>query len=502
MKKILLFFAISVLTTNSIYQQERISNNFGCGTVFTKANNFNSLQKSSRTFSINTPVSIPLKAHIVRNSDGTGGLSESVLNNTISDLNTKYSPLDITFYLCEEINYIDNSNYYDFHSSEEDSLAEPTELLQVINIYFTNTVQTVNDGFVGGYAHFPINYLGSNQNQETNRILIANSSANGSTVAHEIGHFFSLRHTHGLSNHELTDELVDGSNCATAGDGFCDTPADPNLAGLVGSGCVYTGNITDANGDAFNPLTNNLMSYSPSACRDLFTEEQQTTILQSLANERNYLACNENYSVQYTCDDLFEPSEEYYQATNYYGITDNFEESHCLSANDIDWIAEVEVNGEHYYIKVEGVNNSFGAYKVSLVTDNGIMTIETESSTMLNTDTKLFLYGSDATTLLVEDDNSGGGDFSKIIYDTTLSTQDEFLKNLTVFPNPTSDFINISSTNKLEIDNISIYNIFGQLIKDTLFKDKIDISHFSNGVYFLSLSTQNNQRIIYKIIKK
>ena len=72
---------------------------------------------------------------------------------------------------------------------------------------------------------------------------MANGCANnGSTLPHEVGHFYGLPHTHDQGN-----ELVNGSNCATAGDNFCDTPADPNLSGVVNSSCVYTGTATDAN---------------------------------------------------------------------------------------------------------------------------------------------------------------------------------------------------------------------------------------------------------------
>ena len=90
-------------------------------------------------------------------------------------------------------------------------------------------------------------------------------------IAHETGHFFGLFHTHMTS---FGAELVDGSNCASAGDRICDTPADPNLSNGVSTICSYTGNETDANGQAYVPDTLNYMSYTRLSCMSTFSEEQ------------------------------------------------------------------------------------------------------------------------------------------------------------------------------------------------------------------------------------
>ena len=93
-------------------------------------------------------------------------------------------------------------------------------------------------------------------------------------LSHELGHVMGLPHTHGYTNSGTTNELVDGSNCDVAGDRFCDTPADPNLLGKVSGSCRYTGTARDANGMAFTPLTDNIMSYTNSACADSLTPMQ------------------------------------------------------------------------------------------------------------------------------------------------------------------------------------------------------------------------------------
>lgn len=222
---------------------------------------------------------IPVKVHIIRKSDGTGGLSVQKFQAELDSVNYFYINAKIQFILCGQINYIDNSTYRTLNMpEEEDLLTQSAEFPRVINIYFTDSV-LINGTRVCGYSYLPMG---------PNNIFIDNACVNsGNTVAHELGHFFSLIHTHGKSNSTLTDELVDGSNCAVAGDFICDTPADPNLDGkvtynILTKKCKYTGTAKDANGEFFNPMVENIMSYSKAQCTDSFTVEQYQRIRNSL----------------------------------------------------------------------------------------------------------------------------------------------------------------------------------------------------------------------------
>ena len=109
------------------------------------------------------------------------------------------------------------------------------------------------------------------------------------TLPHEIGHFFSLYHTHGKSNFGSTDELANGQNCGVAGDEMCDTPADPMVFGKIDDNCRYTGKDKDKNGQSFNPPTSNMMSYSNNQCLREFTAQQYARINYGAFNLRNYL---------------------------------------------------------------------------------------------------------------------------------------------------------------------------------------------------------------------
>lgn len=122
-----------------------------------------------------------------------------------------------------------------------------------------------------------------------------------STLAHEIGHYFGLDHTH--RNHDkgkCRQEAVSrtrnftigqffgclppktGKICEKNGDGLCDTPADPNLSGKVNGSCAYTDSEEDNWGDSYVPNTSNIMSYSRKSCREWFSPGQRAIMWGSI----------------------------------------------------------------------------------------------------------------------------------------------------------------------------------------------------------------------------
>ncbi|MDR1592405.1 MAG: hypothetical protein LBS16_05940, partial [Prevotellaceae bacterium] len=178
------------------------------------------------------------------------------------------------------IDYIDNDIYYNFDGTEEYSLRSTYNNPNAINIYYFNSV-TLNGQDACGYAYYPLNNI--------NFIAIDKYCAtNGSTVIHEMGHFFGLLHTHD-TNYGYEDP--NGSNCSSTGDLCCDTPADPTLSqDNVNSNCVYTGTAT-YDGRPYTPDTHNFMSYSRKTCRNIFSDEQIDFIFEwSKSTERkNFL---------------------------------------------------------------------------------------------------------------------------------------------------------------------------------------------------------------------
>jgi GEVED domain/Pregnancy-associated plasma protein-A/Ig-like domain CHU_C associated len=233
------------------------------------------------------PTYIPIKAHIVRKSDGSGGLSLVDLNKAISQINSMYINAGIQFYLCgSSPDYINNSGYYDFNSSQETAFCASNDVNNAINIYFLNSISFAGLA-VSGYAYFP-SFI-----SETNRIFIQNTAATDSrTLPHEMGHYFNLLHTfQGSTSSNLTDrELVTrlttaNANCTLKGDLLCDTPADPYgrpADSTQSIGCSYQGNARDAQGQLYTPSLGNIMSYNPIVCGNSFTGGQYARIADGL----------------------------------------------------------------------------------------------------------------------------------------------------------------------------------------------------------------------------
>ncbi len=224
-------------------------------------------------------VTIPIKAHIIRRSNGTGGLSLSEWYAALDNLNTIYLEGNLHFEECGLPNIINSDTYFDFHGNQQSAIHTTYGIPNVLNVYIPGGGLLTSSGAGAcGYAHLP--WSGA-----PDLILVASScmGSDNNTFAHEVGHYLGLYHTHGVapSCGPLTDELVNGSNCATSGDRVCDTPADPGLRTgsncenfWVNTNCVYIGTATDANGQTFMPNTRNIMSYSRHYCVDHFSPQQ------------------------------------------------------------------------------------------------------------------------------------------------------------------------------------------------------------------------------------
>jgi hypothetical protein len=82
----------------------------------------------------------------------------------------------------------------------------------------------------------------------------------------------------------------------------------------------------------------------------------------------------------------------------------------------------------------------------------------------------------------------------------SIGINDISFNKLNIYPNPTSDFVNIKGLDENAILNIK--DIGGKLIVSKSFSksDIIDLSLQENGVYYLTI-VQNQTQMVYKIIK-
>lgn len=239
-------------------------------------------------------ITVPIHIHRFTNSSGSANISLTQIRAEIDSVNKLYLNAGIQLYECYPPQTVMVDSLYNYSINDEHIILNNYYTSGCINFYFHNTINAGSQGNVCGYSDYPPgqDYV----------FIAAGCGKNGSTLAHELGHYFGVKHTHDRINGQY--EKVDGSNCSAAGDFLCDTPADPNISGKVNSSCVYTGGSVDQNNTPYTPNTSLVMSYSLFACRSTFSPMQLSLMNQTLINNRAYLNCTNMSAINDTPNDI------------------------------------------------------------------------------------------------------------------------------------------------------------------------------------------------------
>lgn len=288
----------------------------------------------------------------------------------------------IFFYL-SEINFYDNRKHFvASYYTEAPFISNKNKHPYSINVYYVRTLQS-------SFLKKKKTYRGV-YNPLTNSITVMTKKSS-STLAHEIGHYFGLKHPHqNWKSSKLKQESVSRTrrsgflktklNCETNGDFLADTPAEPDLNLFSDSLCKYTGadTILDHWGDPYTPNTNNIMSYTNERdCRDNFTLMQRAAMLYTAENDPNaYLWKNCKSNIQFTADN-YEPDDYIYQYTELQTDIKQYHTFHMIPSrvknkylpNNTDWLRInadfVKINPK---INISRANNEFPILKISCIT--------------------------------------------------------------------------------------------------------------------------------------
>jgi hypothetical protein len=216
-----------------------------------------SLECIDRTFSV--------VVHIAKDTFGTTNFDLTKLTSSMEYLNASFAPICVNFEICD-IRYINNFNFDDWDITKNgyESIclfSEPKH----INIFFVQKTTTPEGN---GYASQ------EGISSSSGNIVVLNKNFLVSNLLHYIGHYFGLLDTFEAG------ENVDGSNCISAGDKICDTPADVQF-GFSGTNCEYNLSYKDANNQYYKPLVENFMS-NYGACRKSFTQQQYELMINKI----------------------------------------------------------------------------------------------------------------------------------------------------------------------------------------------------------------------------
>lgn len=217
---------------------------------------------------------------------GVGVVTSPTVSLVMNNINSVFKPICVSFANCSTV-YMPNYQ----GARWKKSITEP---IVTANWYAENTINIYlvqNDSLDLGYGNtekegytYPPT-PGNLSNSLKNIIVLEKGQflqGNGAILIHLLGHFFGLTHTHEEATSvsvppAVSLELADGSNCATNGDGFCDTEADPGNQSTT----------KDANGDLYIHPIDNFMSYYSQRCR--FTQQQYNRMAYIIATKRMYL---------------------------------------------------------------------------------------------------------------------------------------------------------------------------------------------------------------------
>jgi hypothetical protein len=240
---------------------------------------FKSVDKCyNKTFSVSV--------HILEDTLGQQNVTATQINAGIALANTHFSKICASFQICSTYVHPNVRNDMLRMGIEDKEIAAMYDVPNTINIYYTINITGSSNpcGFapLGGMT-VPA------KTSDRDAIFIKKSCAAGKALTHELGHYFGLFHTFEKSANGT--ELVDGTNCTTAGDLICDTPPDPNGSAVVdGTNCDLVTATTDPNGDYYTPNACNIMSYYNNPCSDIhFTTGQYDRMLEVMEKGRNYL---------------------------------------------------------------------------------------------------------------------------------------------------------------------------------------------------------------------
>lgn len=213
---------------------------------------------------------VPIKMNLFGQNDGTQYADPDAINAALAELNKQFAPANIEFYFSgTAFSYFPNTAFNNSFESigEFQDFHLANGATNAINVYVKSIVFLLGTNLAGYSSVTP-------NSQFSNRMVIQNFNLNDdNTTCHEFGHYFGLYHTFTEPGSPPgNDELVTrnfsetlprlSANCDSKTDYICDTPADPHgQENASVSLCVNTGTATDANGDAYEPMLDNFMSY-------------------------------------------------------------------------------------------------------------------------------------------------------------------------------------------------------------------------------------------------
>lgn len=288
MKRFFTYLALSLGVGSSAIAQTSIQHKCGVSIddgalikqrLFENRANINIEQHRNRT----STTWIPITFILIGTDNGDGYMDTDDIFRTVCSLNDFYYDQDVQFYIQFPFKHFDSQTHYDdIDAGSTNALVQQKEP-NCVNIFCGPSTNNPAASFY-------------NPNGDYLFLLEAMAQGDATTLAHEVGHFFTLNHTfYGWEGEDARDyeggpsptsngwwgtvekepRTGGSANCNSAADGFCDTPAD-YIA--FRAGCPMNWDLRDPNNIPIDPDETNIMSYYFDECVTIFSQEQKDAI--------------------------------------------------------------------------------------------------------------------------------------------------------------------------------------------------------------------------------
>ena len=465
---------------------------------------------------------VPICFHLVAKTDKSGRVNENRVLDMLAGWNDHYTAnnVGLQFYI-KYFNYVNDDGIYN-----SPRLAFPEGKMQAQKKSDAMNVYLVNNADDSGTPGQTLAYY----TRANDWIVCINSQVTksfSSTLAHEVGHFFTLLHTfHGwecdshhptptascaptsiscngtVFNVENVARTGPDANCETAGDFLCDTPADYNYGFTRNQDwtnpsrpCVYNGLGKDPKCVALDPDETNLMGYFIN-CGSTFSPMQSALMVKdySTTARRAYLRGGnvEPYTQNIGVATLQQPADNT-SVANFNPIS-------------FDWADVAGAIGYVFEISTAQTNFDIGRRVVVNGTSN--VTLDaTNVGTYLNANVKYYwrvrAFGSYKTMT----DYTANFSFTS----GAVSAVNEIpgIAGFTVSPNPVKGTRQIAiglTTENAFRANVKIQNLAGQVVLNEirnfdsgLINQTLDVKTLSQGMYILSIENEKgvlNKKIV------
>lgn len=235
---------------------------------------------------------LPMTIHVLGTDEGSGYFGEKAILDAFCTLNADFAEADIQFYFAGDFNYINNTDWFVHDFRDGRDMMSENFVAGTVNTFFVEDPA----GNCGYYS----------PGQDALAVRKSCSGPSDHTWAHEVGHYLSLPHPFvGWEGESYQDydvtlgfvgnrqiELVDGTNCENAADGFCDTPPDYISDRWTCNGNGLSSEITDPLGMKFRADGSIIMGYANDACASRFTGEQIGAMNANINSQRRDLLQN------------------------------------------------------------------------------------------------------------------------------------------------------------------------------------------------------------------